>query len=143
MNAFCNGWRSGPRRSPATVSTDLPAQVSASVTQDTRGTPSISTVQVPHVPCQQPPFTDRSPTDSRNTSSRLAPPSAKVATSSPLRPNWIGVFIATSCVARAEQHPAQINRKDFVAPPGAGDGVVGRRGPVGGNGERRSDARGI
>src|ERR1700683_3185408 len=130
MKAFCRGCKSGPRRSPAAVSTDLSAQLSASVRQERRGAPSISTVQVPQVPCQQPPLTDKSPTVSRSTSSRLAPLSTKAATSSPLRRNWIGVFIGASCLAGADEQPAQMDGKDFAPPPGAGDGVVDRRGGV-------------
>src|SRR4029077_3294216 len=139
MNAVCKGWRSAPRRSPATVSIDLPSQLSASVTQDSLGAPSTSTVQVPQVPCQQPPLTDRSPTPSRSTSSRLAPLSAKVATSSSLWRKRIEGFIGPSRGTRAEQQPAQMDGKNFASPPGAGDGVIHRRGPVGGDREGRRD----
>src|SRR6476620_9040740 len=132
MNAFCRGCKSAPRRSPATLSINLPAQLSASVRQESRGAPSISTVQVPQVPCQQPPLTDKSPTDSRSTSSRLAPLSTKAATSSPLRRNWIGVFIRASRLAGADEQPAQMDGKDFAPPPSAGDGIVDRRSAVGG-----------
>src|ERR1700691_1277492 len=142
MKAVCKGCKSGPRRSPAVVSIDFPAQVSAKVTHETRGTPSINTVQVPHVPCQQPPFTDKSPTDSRRVSSRLLPLSTKAATSSPFRMNWIGVFIDPSC-SGAEEQAAQVNRQDLAPPPRAGDGIVGRRRAVGGDRERGSDSGGV
>ena len=58
MKAVCSGCSFGPSASPIAVSTDRPAQVSASVRQASCGSPSISTVQTPQVPWPQPNFGD-------------------------------------------------------------------------------------
>jgi hypothetical protein len=48
----------------------------------------------------------------------------------------MGVFIGRSRLAGAEQQPAQMDGEDFSPPPGAGDGIVDRRGTIGGDGKR-------
>jgi hypothetical protein len=61
MNASWRGWKALPWRRPAAVSTARPAQASASIRQARWGSPSISTVQAPQVPCPQPALGEVSP----------------------------------------------------------------------------------
>ncbi len=69
--------------SPSSVVTSRPPRRRTGVTHATRGEPSTHTVQQPHWPCGlHPSLADRTPTCSRNTSSREDPSSA-TSTSAP------------------------------------------------------------
>src|SRR5690349_22089280 len=56
---------------PSTVFTDLPLHARPSTRQDSTGTPSTSTAQVPHSPSSQPCLVPVSPRSSRSTSSSV------------------------------------------------------------------------
>jgi len=74
----------GPVFSLSAVSIDLSATDAASVTQETTGSPSMSTVQAPQPPCPQPNLGELSPTRSRSTMGRFTAQEMKTATSRPL-----------------------------------------------------------
>ena len=129
----------GPvRRGPARSRSRGPRQVSASVRQDSCGSPSISTVHTPQVPCPQPNFGDVSPTPRRSALSRLAPPSTKTALSPPLCLNWTAVLVILLTLVRAAG--AQVDGQDFAAVPGGRDGIVRGRDAFRGDGDRGRDA---
>src|SRR5438552_18910167 len=83
-----------------------------------------------------------SPINSRSATSRLTPPSTKIATSRPLWRNWRAV-LGMAMLLLAGQQPPQVHADDFAAIPGAGERGVGGRGAFGGCGRGRSDRRGI
>ena len=64
-----------------------PLQVSASVRQESRSSPSMMTEQAPQVPWWQPPFGEVSPILSRSACSSVVPLSTNSAFSEPLSVN--------------------------------------------------------
>jgi len=61
------------RCTPSSVATLAPSTVSTGTRQDMTGSPSSSTVQVPHVPWAQPRFAAVRPSSSRSATSSVVP----------------------------------------------------------------------
>src|SRR5436190_8376792 len=105
--------------SPSTVVTARPSTRAAGVTQATRASPSMSTVQQPHWPCgAHPSLADTSPSRSRSTDSNDSPGATSTSTGAPLHTKPTRSDITFSERQDRGMPPVPLSRRAFLAASG-------------------------